>query len=31
MLFETVISAFKVVNTLLFYVGFALMFFGNVG
>lgn len=31
LLFETVISAFKVVNTLLLCVGFVILFFGNVG
>lgn len=31
LLFETIISAFKVVNTLLFCVGCALLFFGNIG
>lgn len=31
LLFETVISAFKVVNTLFLCVGCVLLFFGNVG
>lgn len=31
LLFETVISAFKVVNTLLLCVGGAILLFGNVG
>ncbi|CAM9843940.1 unnamed protein product [Ectocarpus sp. 6 AP-2014] len=31
LLFETVISAFKVVNTLLLCVGIVMLFFGNVG